>query len=154
MQVVGIFAVVLSLIFVGLEMKQSQDIAIAAQYQARYSTIAEILSDRQLDPDYAQYIGEREISSNGIPLGFDQSISAREYGRQFLGIRLALQTLDNYHFQYQSGFLAEDAWASYLRVYTPLFRRPAGRHYVENYKDTYRPAFQSVIGQMAGDIRE
>ncbi len=32
MQVAGIFALVASLIFVGLQMKQSQDIAIAAQY--------------------------------------------------------------------------------------------------------------------------
>ncbi len=35
MQVVGIFAVVASLIFVGLEMRQSQKIALSAAYQAR-----------------------------------------------------------------------------------------------------------------------
>ena len=35
MQVIGIFAVVASLLFVGLQMKQSQEIALAEQYQAR-----------------------------------------------------------------------------------------------------------------------
>ena len=35
MQVIGIFALVASLIFVGFQMKQTQDIAIASQYQAR-----------------------------------------------------------------------------------------------------------------------
>ena len=35
MQVIGIFALVASLIFVGLEMRQSQRIALSAAYQAR-----------------------------------------------------------------------------------------------------------------------
>ena len=35
MQVVGIFAVVASLIFVGLQMKQAHEIALASQFQAR-----------------------------------------------------------------------------------------------------------------------
>ena len=35
MQVVGIFAVVASLVFVGMEMRQSQKIALSAAYQAR-----------------------------------------------------------------------------------------------------------------------
>lgn len=35
MQVVGIFAVVASLIFVGLQMRQAQEIAVADQYQDR-----------------------------------------------------------------------------------------------------------------------
>jgi kynurenine formamidase len=38
MQVAGIFALVASLVFVGLQMKQSQEIAIAAQYQERANT--------------------------------------------------------------------------------------------------------------------
>ncbi len=37
MQVVGIFAVVVSLMFVGYQLKQSQDIAIAGQNQERQS---------------------------------------------------------------------------------------------------------------------
>ena len=37
MQVVGIFAVVISLLFVGYQLKQSQDIAIAGQNQERQS---------------------------------------------------------------------------------------------------------------------
>lgn len=154
MQVVGIFAVVLSLIFVGMQMKQSQNIAIAAQYQERYATIAEILSDRQLDPDHAQFIGEREISLHGLPPGIDQSMSAREYGRRFMGIRLSLQTLDNYHFQYESGFLTEDAWASYLRQYDRTFRTPVALHYFDNYKDMFRPSFLAAIEHLAGGTGE
>ena len=154
MQIVGIFAVVLSLIFVGLQLKQSQEIAIAAQYQARFSTMAEILSSRQLDPDHARHIGEREVSWNGFPPDFDQNTSTREYGRQFLGVRIALLTLDNYHFQYESGYLAEDAWAAYLRLYIINSRHPVWQHYFENYKDTYRLEFQKVIEKLAESTDE
>jgi hypothetical protein len=35
LQIVGMVAIVASLVFVGMQLKQSQDIAIAAQYQAR-----------------------------------------------------------------------------------------------------------------------
>ncbi len=44
MQVIGIFAVVASLIFVGLQMKQTQEIALSAAYQARASIVAEVLA--------------------------------------------------------------------------------------------------------------
>ena len=38
LQLVGMAAVVASLLFVGLQLKQSQEIAIAAQYQAGFLT--------------------------------------------------------------------------------------------------------------------
>ena len=52
-ELIGIAAIVASLIFVGLQMKQSQDIAIAAQYQSRADTavewyISRMASDKML----------------------------------------------------------------------------------------------------------
>ncbi len=41
MQVVGIFAVVASLVFVGLQMMQDREIALAGQYQERSATAVE-----------------------------------------------------------------------------------------------------------------
>lgn len=40
LQIVGIFAVVASLVFVGLQLKQTQEIAIAGQYQQRIDSLA------------------------------------------------------------------------------------------------------------------
>jgi hypothetical protein len=39
-ELIGVLAIVLSLIFVGFQIKQSQEIAMAAQYQARLDTWA------------------------------------------------------------------------------------------------------------------
>jgi len=43
-EILGITSIVASLIFVGLQLKQSQEIAIAAQYQARTDTIIEFFN--------------------------------------------------------------------------------------------------------------
>ena len=40
MQVVGVFAVVASLVFVGMEMRQSQKIALSAAYQAGQTQVS------------------------------------------------------------------------------------------------------------------
>jgi hypothetical protein len=45
-ELVGIVAIVALLIFVGLQLKQSQDITLAASYQARTTTLAEAFSAR------------------------------------------------------------------------------------------------------------
>ena len=46
-ELVGIIAIVASLIFVGLELRQSQQIAIAGQYQDRTDTYANMMFERQ-----------------------------------------------------------------------------------------------------------
>ena len=68
MQIIGIFALVASLIFVGLQMKQSQDIAIAAQYQSR--------ADTALEYYLAQMQSDQALSSRGKALSKD-AISGR-----------------------------------------------------------------------------
>ena len=44
MQVVGIFALVASLIFVGLQMKQTQEIALSDAYQSRAATVIDMIT--------------------------------------------------------------------------------------------------------------
>ena len=45
LQLVGMVAIVASLLFVGLQLKLSQDIAIAAQYQARADAVSGNVGD-------------------------------------------------------------------------------------------------------------
>jgi len=44
MQVIGIFALVASLIFVGLQMKQTHEIALSDAYQSRAATVIEMIT--------------------------------------------------------------------------------------------------------------
>jgi len=110
MQVFGIFAVVASLIFVGFQMKQSQEIAIANQYQARAVTAVELQEARQQSEVISRREGQLWMDSYGLPDGFDENLTAEEFGVLIFDARRVLYAYDNNHFQYNAGFITEEAW--------------------------------------------
>ena len=114
MQVVGIFAVVLSLVFVGFQLKQSQEIAIAGQNQERQSVVidyyaAQIQSDESVDAYGANH---REHLDQDI--GTESSRSDRLIGLSYISSRMRLSIYDNNHFQFEAGFMTEESWQPYL----------------------------------------
>lgn len=100
MQVIGIFALVASLIFVGLQMKQTQEIALASQFQAR-STEFQALSRTGVEADWTY-----------PPL--KPFISEQYSAADLSAIVWSWAGFDNHHFQFQSGFLTEEAWLAQL----------------------------------------
>ena len=50
-EIIGVAAIVASLIFVGLQLKQSQEIALATSFQARTTTLAEAFASRAANSD-------------------------------------------------------------------------------------------------------
>ncbi len=125
MQVVGIFALVASLIFVGLQMKQSQEIAIAAQYHDRTALAVEnnnvqiesgilhlwgALSGKVDDRDLAAYMAE---------------FTPEQWGRYYLFSINTTMQMDNHFFQYQSGFMEEEVWQAHRAFLKRLLRNPS-----------------------------
>ena len=49
LQIIGQFGVVASLLFVGLQMRQEQEIALSAAYQARTATLVDFLTAMATD---------------------------------------------------------------------------------------------------------
>jgi hypothetical protein len=76
MQVVGMAAIVASLIFVGLQMRQDQAIAIAGQYQDRSATAMEYFLTREQSPRQVKRMGRRIMGQWGLPEGYDENITA------------------------------------------------------------------------------
>ena len=115
----GIAAIVASLVFVGLELRQSQEIAIAAQYQERSNSGTEFMYNR-LESKSELLVHAERLNSRGWPAGFlsDQdkiwleSHSPLEWAEADTWGVISLFIFDNYHFQYQSGYLNEEAWQS------------------------------------------
>lgn len=102
-ELVGIAAIVASLIFVGLQMKQSQEIAIAAQYHERAALAAEMFSNI-MESGNLNFWGR----SSGLPATSDQTLE--DIGRDLLTGKIMLTLMDNHYYQYQAGFLDEDSW--------------------------------------------
>ena len=110
-------AIVLSLIFVGLQIKQSYEIAIAGQYQARFDSFLNIQSMnfesdiglRMWGEEIAEFWKKEESAPEEI-LQWLEITPAEEVGHHFLMAFIVMKQFDNLHFQYRSGFLDEQSW--------------------------------------------
>jgi|TARA_B110000438_G_C15320981_1_gene439520 hypothetical protein len=105
-QLLGMLGVLGGLIFVGLEMQQSQRIAIAGQIQARN----QMLLDNQL-----AFLGEepigRSILSQGNPITFNpESLSEEEFAVWYQIMQTRAITIQNAFQQYQLDLLPDDVW--------------------------------------------
>ena len=110
-QLLGMFSVVAGLIFVGLEMQQTQRIALANQQQAR----TELNSNRLL----TELELFREIGADAITAGLqwsDMTIQQKAIRQQVQRWFWAL--IENNFFQNEMGLLSDDLWSqvdSYIR---------------------------------------
>ena len=138
-ELVGIAAIVASLIFVGLQMKQSQEIAIAAQYQMR----------AQATMDY--HLVEIQLAQDEAPneAGKGRGLSERDIAE----IRWGLIAFDNHHFQHTLGFLSDDAWDGFVRAFTPMFENCVPRRVFEANRHIYRSAFVKYIESSIGSCK-
>ena len=102
----GVVGVIASLLFVGLELRQSQRIALAEQMNNRVNVLMSIVNSYiEADLDFfSAMINEPEK---------DQFFSSAEKGsRNMLNAQWTLH--ENDYFQYNSGFMTEDLWEAKL----------------------------------------
>ena len=132
------FGLILSLVFVGLEMRQSQEIALSATYQARAQIAAEINLVSSSTPEFTSataklYAGE---ASKITP----QEMVALEFN---FGANMAL--IENLHFQHESGFLPEEHWDRSMEDLRCFFSSEVYRNLLQGWE--YRASFQLVIDE-------
>jgi len=103
MQIVGIFSVVVSLVFVGLQLRQSQEIAIAEQFHNRALAYMSLLETR-MEIGYVPDISDWRDRVN------QNEVQAEDISNQiWLWI-----SMDDLYYQYQLGFMDESAWQAQL----------------------------------------
>lgn len=157
LQVVGLIAVVASLIFVGLQLKQSQEIAIAAQYQARLDAAsghytAILQSDAGLRVVGADVLAD--INANGtLPAEFKAwagSQPVEELAFRVIGATIFLKSHDNIYFQYQSGFLSDEAWSALRMQLKAGLNDPRSwcRSVYESKPEVWRDSYRTLIEEL------
>ena len=147
LEVMGIFGIIASLVFVGLEMRQSQEIALSAAYQAR--------SDSSMAIRMAAVSSEALQSANGK---FRQGQNFADLSPEELSAVLDLMAgnmiyLENMHYQYVSGFISEEHWQTNRAELQAVLSRDADwrRKELENCR-FYRESFCSEIKDAVGRI--
>ena len=160
MQIFATFAVVASLIFIGLQMQQTQAIAITNQYQERAALnadwrMATLQSETALaftGSDFRQQILNSEYSNESI--SSIESLSAETVGYRFASAMFAFLVIDNNHFQYQSGFLTADTWEAYKDELKVYLRSELMQIVWEETKHQYRADFRNVVEQLIAENRK
>ena len=136
--------IIASLLFVGLEIKQSRDIALAEIYQHRASMLLDIslgiASSEQLEVTFSKiYAGGAELTQ------FDAMVLDSVMERNFI-------YFENVHFQYQLGMISEEEWTSTRKLVQFVFLRPCTVPWWERTKGLWRHSFvaevDSLIPQM------
>jgi len=146
MQVFGIFAVVGSLIFVGMQMKQDRDIALSAAMQARTDTTIQDISVKASNPIYLSAIDK-------IVLGDMESLLPSEKQAVSLHNLSTLFNLENVHSQYLSGYVSEERWRASRATIKGILRSTYGpRKSYEANPAAWMESFQQLLDELINEI--
>jgi hypothetical protein len=136
LQILGMVGIIGSLVFVGLQLKQSQEIAIGSQYQARLDSIIAVKGNL-LQSD--SLIDVTRKVENGEPLN-EMDILVLD-----LAVGQVFDLWETNHFQYVSGFVTEEHWQGVLRE----IDMSLGKLYVPEFwasnRLSYRESFAAII---------
>ena len=145
LQVVGMFGVIASLVFVGLQLNQTQQIALSSTYQARTAATVESLIAAIGSPEFLS--ASAKVYSNKSDELTMQEAVAWEYS---LGADMTL--FENNHQQYEMGFLSEEHRQRSVAELKCKFELPLNRLMMENW--FYRESFMIVIDEIIDQASE
>lgn len=148
MQIVGMFAIVASLIFVGLQINQTQEIALSNAYQARASQSIELvlaIADNQ---------AAGAAFTKSIQGDFD-SISLNEKHASAYVVYGVMFSWENAHYQFTQGFLSEERWLGTRNDIKGALEHPLWNTFVfDLWFNKMRLGFQDVLIQIAQELEE
>jgi hypothetical protein len=145
LQVIGIFGVIASLVFVGLQMRQTQEIAIAQAHTACAALSMES-SNAVVGSSPAALSGMAKIYAEEY-----EQLNREEYVAVEYIFSANLTNIENNHYQYQAGFLPESHWHKNLRdlqcwLEHPLFQgmQDDGFYFRTNFREVIDDAIESA----------
>ncbi len=133
-EIIGIAAIVASLIFVGLQMKQSHEIALADQYQSRAEAAQSMYMTLQ----------ESGMSLESLPGPIDEMTPDERRTAINVG-HWAWTQYDNHYFQYTAGFLDEESWDGLSRRIAQQYSLCDRRTIWEDIRRFLRPSFIEYV---------
>jgi hypothetical protein len=143
-RILGALGVSASLVFVGFELKQSRDIAIADIFQQRTVMWRDLkmsaYSPEQYESAFNKIANENVEFSDFDILVFDNFTDARF---TFYG---------NMHFQYQLGMITEEEWNAARLNISGEFTFPCIANWWESQKEFWRESFSSEVAMLMAKV--
>ncbi len=134
----------LSLVFVGFEIKQSREIAIADIFQQK-SALAVQVQQGLLSPELYSDTMRKMVSG--------EELSPFEEGLLQFGQTPWFQYWENNHFQYEIGLLSEAAWQGSRNAMRNRLRNPRYQEWWESDRLSWREPFTKEVDKVLSEVR-
>lgn len=143
LQVIGLFGVIASLLFVGLQMMQDREIALSAIYQERAAVVTEFYTSIATD-EVARQAMAKVNSGKSADLTPDELAA-----HQIIAIA-GKQLTDNSHYQYEKGFASEDHWMQIRSTLKDRMRNPRNKRILLG--GHMRPSFRADLIEIEKEL--
>ena len=143
-EVIGATAVVISLVYLAVQIRQNTNMSRSATRQAIADAISRPPSDFFTDADFTRnFLRHLE----GESLSTDQVLQLQAY------CYVTLRTWENVHYQYRSGMLNEDEWEALQHYVKALLQVPIWRDYWEReiYSSPFRREIDARLAELADE---
>ena len=136
-EVVGIIAIVASLIFVGLQMRQTHEIALVTLMQMRSDAARELA---------AAQIGSEPLLAIDAKVRSGEELSSYEELTLSLLPFLFFNQFENSHFLYLNGYITEEQWQSDLAaIVVYMSTQPSYAEYWAEHSHIFRDSYVKEI---------
>ena len=142
LQTVGLGGVIVSLIFVGLQIQQSRQIAVADIYQQRTALVMQAQTS-SFSPEQWQAAARKQMAG--------QELDELENLTLMLRMAIWFSYHENTHFQNQIGLLSDEHWETGRNHIQFLTRSEWSRQWWENSRGIHRKSFADEVDRI---IRE
>ena len=123
-EMVGAAAIVVSLVFVGMEIRSNTQAAQAATFQASVGYDVELLLGQGRDADTAR--------AYSAWLNDPDSLSGGERDQAALLSIASMRHIENLYLQHQAGMLSDEAWSAREKFVSFAVSRPGHRRVLES----------------------
>ena len=134
-ELIGITAIVASLIFVGLEMRQTRALAMAETYQSRTDSEMFLFS----------YMSQPDLRRIWLKTFDDEALTADDEVLLLFSLGMRFAYLENLHFQMENGMLSRELWIRNLRSLSAFLVAPRVVEWWELNRDNWRSSFSRDI---------
>lgn len=145
LQIIGTFGVVLSLVFVGMQLSQNQQIAAAQIYQARAALKMQNFALEAASPVMQEGLRKAWV---GEPLTENETRNVNLFFYSWLAY------WENNYYQHQRGMMRAEQWASSRSALARFARVP---HFERWWKDTaadWPESFRDVVQEVVREVSE
>lgn len=154
----GIASIVASLIFVGIQLRLEQRVALASQYHARAESRLETIRTLFGNESYLQDVATR-FDRGQKPPWWNTEIEdyVEEFDAPFLEAlrtsfvaQMSIIAFDNNYYQYQEGFSDEGVWNSLRTALKNSLSNPI--NYAVYQSNVSRPEMQKLLSDLKAEL--